>query len=372
MKIANKLFLFVLLFLSSVSPLHAQQYVSEGAWAVGLVRGLDWESKGIPAQPSLMDYFDLLSGRNFVNVDLKTYATRLGVMPETLTYNVNLAHSGRYRLIAYVYGNPVMFTVDEEPTASSAISNGWNFEDMGTLVLKRGVHRLSITVPRGSSIGAVYLSSLAVDAIQPKDGWVASKVLDYGTQASTMAMAMEAADKLPLKARIPTTIKTGANVREFMFQLPADPVINFSMLFASASKGYMMVDNSIVITYETSGGRTPLNLKTISLGPGQHIAYLKVLSGQPPYAFGIYQHNDSPDAYVALMRSMGYNVGFAYQPVPYYVARSLIGQLIARVVKKKPSEEIYLTGIEAKETELPSQMVLRTYKEPISPMIPFE
>lgn len=60
----------VLLFLSLINPLYAQQYVNEGTWAVSLVRGLGWGNKGIPSQPSLMDCFDLLSGKNLVKITI--------------------------------------------------------------------------------------------------------------------------------------------------------------------------------------------------------------------------------------------------------------------------------------------------------------
>ncbi|MCL4557074.1 MAG: hypothetical protein M1491_00295 [Deltaproteobacteria bacterium] len=371
------LIVFILLIFAGVilstSPSYAVQYVSEGAWAVALVRGLGWEGEGIPQQPSLMDYFDLLSGRNFINVDLKDYATRLGTLPDTLTYNVNVEHSGRYHLIVYVDGNPMTFTLDDEPTASSSFSNGGNYEDMGTFILKRGVHRLSITVPNGGSVLALYLSSLAQDAIQPKGGWIANKVLDYGAEARTMAAAMDDDDKLPVRYQIPSTARAGQNGREFIFQSQSDPVINFSMTFQGPSKGYVMVDNSIVIPYEFhGGGMNPFTMRTISLGPGAHTAYVKAVSGQLPSAFVINQHDDSSEACVALMRMLGFSMGFAYQPVPYSIASTTLGELIAQSGKKKPAGKVSIEETVVQKTELPSQRVLRTYREPISPMRPFE
>ncbi len=387
------LILFIALSISTADPSYAQQYVSQGAWAVGIVKGLGWESKGIPQQPSLMDYMDLLSGRNFINVNLKNYATRLGTFPDTLTYNVNVEHCGRYRLIVYVYGNPVLFTMDNEPTVSSHFSNGWNYEEPATFILKRGVHRLSITIPKGSSIFALYLSSMAENAIQPKGGWVAAKPLDYGAEASTLTMAMDVAGKLPVQSEIPPAVRAGANARQFTFQIPSDPVLNFNTTFQGPSRGYVMVDNSIVIPYEVRGtDAPPLNMKAINLGQGTHTAYLKILSGQAPSSFVIYQHNDSPEACSALMRSMGFNMGLAYLPVPYDIARASLGafivivaktvpyniarvsleELIARMAKNKMPNELDLSGLPVKQTELPSQRVIRTYKEPISPMVPFE
>ncbi len=363
----------VFLFFSLVSISYGQQGVSQGAWAVGLVRGLGWEAKGIPQQPALTDYFDLLSGRNFITVDLRDYKTRLGKLPDTITYKVNVQHSGRYRLITYVYGNPLMFTIDNEPTASSTLSSGWNYEDMGEFILKRGVHQLSITIPRGGSIGALYLSSYAENAIQPEGGWVAAKALDYGTEARTMALAMDVAGQLPVRGQIPSTTKAGQNVQEFVFQAPSDPVINFSMTFSRPSKGYVMVDNSVVVPYDTSVEQSfQISLKAINLSQGQHIAYLKALSGQAPAAFVINQHNDTPGAFVSLMRTKGFAMGFAYQLVPLNSAQASLGQFIAMVTKKTPQNAIYLAAMPAKQTELPSQRVLRTYHESISPMRPFE
>lgn len=362
-----------ILIFSLTKQVYAQQYVSQGAWAVGLVRGLGWEAKGIPQQPTLADYFDLLSGRNFINVNLKDYKTRLGTLPDTLTYNLNVEHCGRYRLIAYVYGNPVMFTIDNEPTASSTFSNGWNYEDMGVFTLKRGMHKLSITIPKGGSIGALFLSTYAENAIQPKGGWVANKALDYGAEARTMALAMDAQGQLPVKAQIPSTIRAGQNVREFVFQAPSDPVINFNITFPGPSQGYVMVDNSIVMPYDTASEQSfSINLKSLVLSQGQHIAYLKVLSGSMPASFIINQHNDTPEAYVSLMRTKGFNMGFAYQPVPFTIAQGSLGELIA-LVTKKPAQNAYtLEVMPAAERELPSQKALRTYSEPISPMKPFE
>ncbi|MGC8756174.1 MAG: hypothetical protein ACP5QW_06610 [bacterium] len=366
------MFLFFLMVFSSKMG-YAQQYVSQGSWAVGLVRGMGWEAKGIPQQPTLSDYFDLLSGRNFITVDLKDYKTRLGTIPDTLTYSINVAHSGRYHLIASVYGNPIMFTIDNQPTASSTYSNGWNYQDMGVFILSRGTHKLSITIPKNSSIASLYLSSYLENAIQPKGGWVANKALDYGAEARTMALAIDVADELPVKSQIPSTIKTGQNVAEFIFQVPSDPIINFGIAFGGASKGYVMVDNSIVIPYDTSNTSSfSVNLKALDVSQGQHVAYLKVLSGQMPASFVINQHNDTPEAYVALMRTKGYTMGFAYQPVPFNIAQTSLGTLIASVTKKAPENAYYLAAMPAKEKELPSQRALRTYSEPISPMKPFE
>ncbi len=369
----HSLIISVFLLFSYVSLSYGQQYVSQGAWAVGLVRGLSWEAEGIPQQPTLQDYFDLLSGRNFISVDLRNYKTRLGKLPDTITYNIDVQHSGRYRLVAYVYGNPLMFTIDNQPTAASTLSNGWNYEDMGTFILKRGVHKLSITIAQGGSIGALYLSSYAENAIQPEGGWVANKALDYGTEARTMAMAMDMAEQLPVLTQIPSTIRAGLNVREFIFQVPSDPVVNFSMAFPGASKGYVMVDNSIVIPYDTSVEQSfRINLKALSLSQGQHIAYMKVLSGQMPVSFIINQHNDTPEAYVSLMRTKGFTMGVANQYVPLNIAQASLGNFIAQVTKKTPTA-LYLAAMPlVKETELPSQKVLRTYSEPISPMKPFE
>lgn len=289
------------------------------------------------------------------------------------SYNIVVQHSGRYRLIAYVYGNPLMFTIDNQPTASSTLSNGWNYEDMGTFVLKRGIHKLSITIPKGGSINALYLSSYAENAIQPQGGWVANKALDYGTEARTMAMAMNSTGQLPVRLQLPSAIRAGQNVREFIFQAPSDPVINFNMSFPGPSKGYVMVDNSIVMTYNTADEPDfQVNLKAIDLAQGQHIAYLKVLSGQLPASFIINQHNDTPDAYVALMRSKGFSMGFAYQYVPLQNAQASLGNFIVQVTKNKPSAVSLAAMPVVKETELPSQRALRTYKESISPMRPFE
>ena len=365
--------IFMVLFFSFIAVSHAQQYVSQGAWAVGLVRGLGWEADGIPQQSTLQDYFALLTGRNFITVDLRNYKTRLGVLPDTIIYAITVQHSGRYRLIVYVYGNPLMFTIDNQATVSSTLSSGWNYEDMGKFILKRGVHRLSITIPQGGSINALYLSSYEENAIQPQGGWVASKPLDYGTEARTMAMAMNIAGQLPVTSQLPSTMRAGQNVREFIFQTPTDPVINFSMAFPGPSKGYVMVDNSIVMPYDTSDEKSlQIQLKTLDLAQGQHTAHLKVLSGQLPSSFVINQHNDSPDAFVALMRSKGFSMGFADQYVPLANAQVSLGNFIVQLTKNKPSA-VSLTAMPvAKQTELPSQRALRTYHESISPMRPFE
>ncbi len=371
--IVKSFLMFFLLFLPLSSVSYGQQYVSQGAWAVGLVRGLGWEAKGIPQQATVTDYFDLLSGRNFITVNLGDYKTRLGVLPDTITYNVSVQHSGRYRLIAYVYGNPLMFTIDNQPTASSTLSSGWNYEDMGEFILKRGVHKLSITIPQGGSINALYLSSYAENAIQPEGGWVVNKALDYGTEARTMAMATDVAGQLPVRAQIPSAIRAGQNVREFIFQAPADPVVNFAMAFPGPSKGYVMVDSSIVLSYDTSAERTfQISLKAINLSQGQHMAYLKVLSGQMPDSFIINQHNDTPDACVSLMRTKGFTMGAANQYVPLNIAQASLGNIIAQVTKKSPTALSLEAMPVVKETELPSQRALRTYNESISPMRPFE
>ena len=373
-RIIAKSFLITSLFflpLSSVS--YGQQYVSQGAWAVGLVRGLGWEAKGIPQPATLTDYFDLLSGRNFIPVNLGNYKTRLGVLPDTITYNVSVQHSGRYRLIASVYGNPLMFTIDNQPTAQSTLSSGWNYEDMGEFILKRGIHKLSITIPKGGSINALYLSSYAENAIQPEGGWVANRALDYGTEARTMALAMDTTGQLPVRSQLPSAIRAGQNVREFIFQAPADPVINFTMTFPGQSKGYVMVDSSIVISYNTSDEQSfRISLKAINLSQGQHIAYLKVLSGQMPGSFRINQHNDTPGACVSLMRTKGFVMGAANQYVPLNIAQASLGSIIAQVTKKTPAALSLEAMPVVKETELPSQRALRTYKESISPMKPFE
>lgn len=60
------------------------------------------------------------------------------------------------------------------------------------------------------------------------------------------------------------------------------------------------------------------------------------------------------------------------RPVPYDVAQTSLARLMTMVAKNKPEGGISLTGMAAKKTELPSQTALRTYKESISPMRPFE
>ncbi|MCL4479288.1 MAG: hypothetical protein M1381_09370 [Deltaproteobacteria bacterium] len=364
--------LLSIMFFAYTSSLYGQQYVSQSAWAVGLVRGLGWEQNGIPLQPSIMDYFDLLSGRYFVNVELNHYATRLGRIPDTLTYNVNIQHSGRYHLVVYVYGNPLMITIDND-TVSSQVSAGWNYQDLGMYILKRGMHRISITIPQGSSISAFYLSSFASPAIQPKGGWVANETLDYGAEAQTLIMSMDVYNQLPIVSQIPFNVSGNGNIRELAFQLPSDPDVTLGLTFGGSSKGYVVVDNSVVINYGAIGPKTvPLKLKTLNLSQGQHIAVLKVVSGQMPTGFIIYRHNSTEESCVALMRALGFNMGLAYEAVPFDIALNSLNMLIAMEKKKPVSNNVFLSGMPVKEAELPSQKVLRTYHESISPMKPFE
>ncbi len=360
MKVINlSLLFFIIVMLVSAQPSYARRYVNQGGWAVGLVRGLEWEKKGIPAHPSLTDYFDLLSGRNFINVNLKNYVARHGTVPATLTYNVNISHSGRYNLIAYVSGNPVMFAIDNKSTVSSTLSRGWNYEEIGSFTLKRGMHKLSVTIPRGGTISALYLSSLVVNSIKPKGGWAAKKIIDYGTEAGTIVMAMDIAGKLPVKARIPFTVKAGDDAYEFIFQLRSDSIINFRARFAGSSKGYIMVDNSTVIPYNVANGQAPIvNFKAFNVARGRHIAYLKILSGKPPSVFIINQHNNSPNAYVSLMRLMGFSMGSAYQPVPYNIVKASLGKLMTKVVKKTPRKNIHPASPPLKQINLPTDVTL--------------
>ncbi len=356
--------------LTSAGVSYGQQYVSQGAWAVGMVRGLGWEAKGIPVHPSYMDYFDLLAGRYTLQVDLKGPGAKQGAMPDTVTYMINVPHCGRYNLIATVNGAPILFTVDDEPTVSSQYSYGWNYEQMGNFILKRGMHRLSITRSKDSGIGAVYVSSYAVNAIQPAGGWVANKALDYGTEARTMAMSMDLTDALPVRSQVPFVIRSQQNIREFIFYTPSDPVISFDMTFAVPSKGYVMLDNAAVLDYDT-GNAYPkqINLKPLSLPKAQHIAYLKVLSGAMPSSFIIKQRNDSPEAYVSLMRTKGFTMGLASQLVPLNIAQASLGQFIAlSAPKQAPAVKLAQAPVTA---ELPSQKALKTYSESISPMQPF-
>ena len=128
-------FIFGTLILSSPLVSYAAQPVSQGAWAIALVKNAGWEKAGIPAKPSMNDYYDLLSGRNFINVNLRGYTARLGDTPDTFVYSINAAHSGRYHLIVYVTGNPLYFALDSVSTASSP-AGSWGYQDIGTFILR--------------------------------------------------------------------------------------------------------------------------------------------------------------------------------------------------------------------------------------------
>lgn len=307
----------ILALLWFAHPLYAQQYVSQGTWAVALVRGAGWEKAGIPAKPYLNDYTDLLSGRNFINVNLRGYAARLGDTPDTIVYNVNVAHSGRYHLIVYVTGNPLFFAIDKTSTSSTA-SGSWGYQDLGTFILSRGMHSLSITMPAGGSVAAVYLSSFASATIAPPGGWNTAQALDYGTEAQTLGMLLHVYDQLPVIYTIPYRVRSAAGASQFAFQTPSNAVVNLTLSFQGPSSGYVMVDSSVVFTYSTRDNPAiPVNLGAVSLGPGMHSAYLKVQSGQMPVSVVINNHDISSATLANIMRTKGYNIGMEGQPVDY-------------------------------------------------------
>jgi hypothetical protein len=60
------------------------------------------------------------------------------------------------------------------------------------------------------------------------------------------------------------------------------------------------------------------------------------------------------------------------QPVPYDIAMASLAKLTAMMAKNKPAGALALEEQPVEKTELPSQKVLRTYKESVSPVLPFE
>ncbi len=308
-------------------PLYAQQYVSQGTWAVALVRSAGWEKAGIPAKPYLNDYTDLLSGRNFINVNLRSYTSRLGDTPDTLIYNINVAHSGRYHLIVYVTGNPLFFAIDKTSTSSRA-SGAWGYQDLGTFVLSRGMHTLAITMPEGSSIAALYLSSFVSVNAAPEGGWNTVKVLDYGTEASTIGTLLHAYDQLPFAGTIPYTVQSARDASKFMFQTPSNAVINLTLAFPGHSEGYLMIDSSVVFTYSTMDNQAaPVKLGAVSIGTGMHTAFLKVISGQMPASVVINRYDSSPAVFAGIMRARGYDIGIENQPASYNSAVNALSKL---------------------------------------------
>ncbi len=310
-------FFILAVFLWFPQPLYAQQYVSQGSWAIALVRNAGWEKDGIPAKPYMNDYYDLLSGRNFINVNLRSYTSRLGETPDTLIYSLNVAHSGRYHLIVYVTGNPLFFGIDKTSVASSS-SGTWGYQDLGTFILSRGMHSLSITIQDGSSIAALYLSSFASGPVEPAQGWNTSGILDSGTAVQTMGMMLQAYDRLPVSGIIPYTMQSGGNAGKFMFQTPSNAVISLTLAFPGPSEGYVMIDSSVVFNYSTPGNQTtPVKLGAISIGGGAHTVFLKVTSGQMPASLVINNLNTSPEAFSNIMNAQGYNFGTDNQPASY-------------------------------------------------------
>lgn len=307
----------IFVFMYSPHASYAQQYVSQGAWAVYLVRNAGWEKNGIPIKPFMNDYFDLLSGRNFINVNLRGYTSRLGDTPDTLIYNINAAHSGRYHLIAYVTGNPLFFAIDKTSTASAA-SGTWGYQDLGTFILSRGIHSLHITMPGGSSIAALYLSSFVSDIVAPAGGWNTAGTLYYGAEAETIGMMLRSYDQIPLTGTIPYTVQSSKDTSKFVFRTPSSAVMNIALTFTGPSAGYVMIDSSVVFTYSTMDNHTPpVKLSTISIGAGVHTAFLKVQSGQMPVSVVINSHDTSAAAFAGLMRTKGYDIGIENQPVFY-------------------------------------------------------
>lgn len=313
---------FIAFFICSVlwfsSPSYAQQPVSQGAWAVALVRSAGWEKDGIPATPYMTDYYDLLSGRNFINVNLGNYTTRLGTQPDTILYTIHAAHSGRYHLIVFVQGRPVFFTIDDRPSVASKTVDQWTYQDLGTFILDRGEHRISITMPEGSFLSAVLLSSFVSDNIAPAGGWNTAGALSYGAEGETLGMMLHAYDQLPVTGKIPSTVQSLKDARKFMFQTPSNAVIAMTLTFAGPSKGYVMIDSSAVFTYSTMDMETaPVKLPAVSLGAGMHAAFLKVQSGPMPASVVINSYDKSAAAFAGLMKTRGYDIGVDDQPVLY-------------------------------------------------------
>ncbi|MCL4469044.1 MAG: penicillin-binding protein activator LpoB [Deltaproteobacteria bacterium] len=319
---------FMLAFLWSLPLVYAEPPVSQGSWAIALVRSAGWEKQGIPAKPYMNDYYDLLSGRNFINVNLRSYTSRLGSMPDTLIYTINAAHSGRYHLIVYVTGNPLFFAIDKTSTASIA-SGTWGYQDLGTFILSRGIHNLYITIPEGSSIAALYLSSYASDSIEPDRGWNTSAILDNATAARTMDMMLHLYNRLPFGGTIPYTMQSGAGADKFMFQIPySDNIVTLQLGFPGPSAGSVMIDSSVVFTYSTMDNPSAaVQLPAVSLGAGTHTAFLKVQAGQMPVSFVINRLNSSPQSFLDSMQTLGYNFGMANYAASYSNAVQVLGRL---------------------------------------------
>lgn len=320
-------FIFGAFILSLPLSSYAAQPVTQGSWAVALVRTAGWEKAGIPAKPYIDDYYDLLSGRNFINVNLRGYTARLGDMPDTLVYSVDAAHSGRYHLIVYVTGNPLFFALGKTSAASTS-SGTWGYQDIGTFILSRGTHTLYVTVPAGSSIASLFLSSFASDAIAPAGGWNTSAPLDTAALVQTLGMFLHAYDRLPVSGTIPYTIKSAANAEQFSFRTASNTVASLALTFPGPSNGYVMIDSSVVITYSTTDiPAASVHLNPVSLGPGMHTAYLKVQSGHLPASVIINSLDASPEAFIPLVTDRGYAPGSQNEPVSLSSALQTLARL---------------------------------------------
>lgn len=320
-------FIFGTLILSSPLVSYAAQPVSQGAWAIALVKNAGWEKAGIPAKPSMNDYYDLLSGRNFINVNLRGYTARLGDTPDTFVYSINAAHSGRYHLIVYVTGNPLYFALDSVSTASSP-AGSWGYQDIGTFILSRGTHTLNVTIPQGSSIRALYLSSYDSDSIVPPGGWNTYAPLDTAAEAQTLGMILHTYGQLPVSGTIPYTIKSAAGAVQCSFSTSANTIASLSLTFPGPSNGYVMIDSSVVITYSTTDNPSaPIRLKPVSLGPGMHMAYLQVQSGQMPASVIMNSLGATPEAFISLLNNHGYSTGSPNMQVSYSSAVQALTRL---------------------------------------------
>jgi hypothetical protein len=183
-------------------------------WAALLVKQLNYELPKGWNQYSADQYLELLSasGNSTANVDTYAAISDQGKMrfeqdkqgnavltakdaPFTVGYDLAVPQSGNYSFEAGMVGSPQYWSIDGEPTVLSGSGYALTPSRVGPFNLKKGIYRLSVSVPKEGKLSNFTLIGPPFKGYAPSQGWKKDGVLKYQEMAVCLAKILGIGDE---------------------------------------------------------------------------------------------------------------------------------------------------------------------------------
>jgi hypothetical protein len=362
----------VVMFVTVMVPLYGDPRVSSiehGEWARMLLRALDMERAVAPNSPDAQ-LFSLLSWKNSLafradaylrgeGVDLvgaganrKVVATSAG---GEVAYPLAVVRGGDYRLRARMTGNPASPASAEitslgETGAAATFTlvpsslTGW--VDAGPAHLDPGAYIASILLPVGTSLDEVEVAPPCTEAIEPPGGWRSRAVTQADDLAVTVVKALDQESELPpadspvevTASAMQTTGGAAASVASLgdaggdglwlragprgvqasvFLELPEAGLYSIST-FGEAGAGQSWKADACrkavwcpptAVPGSATAAPAWHSLMTATFGAGRHFFNVTLAPGASVQRLRAERKNDSPAAYVATLKRIGFDVG---------------------------------------------------------------